>query len=457
VGFDPEALRHRLSRLPAPSGWLIACSGGLDSSVLLYAMAALREHLAGPLRAVHVHHGLQAGADAWEAHVRNTCDTLGIPLEVIRLDLEVPPGESLEAVARSARYRAIAGVLRPGEMLLLAQHRDDQAETLLLQLLRGAGVAGLAGMPRCRRWASGWQARPLLDFSRAALRQWAEQQGLEWIEDPSNADLRFDRNFLRHRVLPLLRQRWPGADKALARSAALLGETRHLLDDCVAGALAGCRAGSGLSVAALRELAVPMRAEVVRAWLRDGGWPLPDQGRLQTIERQLIEGTAGTAPQVAWADVSLRRYRGCLYAVPDPLPAPPSGERAWPAPRPLELGPGQGRLLALPAEQGIPVHCWEEGRVRVRWGESDWRCRPPGRRGHRRARKLYQELGVPAWVRPHVPLVFVDERLVAVGDFTLCDPPPARADEPCYRPSWREAAVWPPTGEADTAWARPHV
>ncbi len=447
MGFDPEALLYRLSRLPAPTGWLIACSGGLDSTVLLHAMAALRDRQVAPLRAVHVHHGLQAGADAWEAHVRNTCDTLGIPLEVIRLDLDVPPGESLEAVARSARYRAIAGVLRPGEMLLLAQHRDDQAETLLLQLLRGAGVAGLAGMPRCRRWASGWQARPLLDFSRAALRQWAEAQGLEWIEDPSNADPRFDRNFLRHRVLPLLRERWPGADKALARSAALLGETRHLLDDCVAEALAGCRTGSGLSVAALRELAVPMRAEVVRAWLRDGGWPLPDQGRLQTIQRQLIEGAAGTAPQVAWAGMSLRRYRECLYAVPDPLPAPPTGERAWPAPMPLELGPGQGRLLALPAERGIPVHWWEAGRVRVRWGVSGWRCCPPGRRGHRSARKLYQELGVPAWVRPHVPLVFVEERLVAVGGFTLCDLPPARAGEPCYRPSWREAAVWPPTRE----------
>ncbi|BAN69331.1 tRNA lysidine(34) synthetase TilS [endosymbiont of unidentified scaly snail isolate Monju] len=449
MGFDPEALLYRLSPLPAPTGWLIAFSGGLDSSVLLHAAAALRERLAGPLRAVHVHHGLQPEADQWAAHCRTVCARLEVPLEVLHLHLEIPAGESPEAAARAARYRAIAGVLRPGEMLLLAQHRDDQAETLLLQLLRGAGVAGLTGMPRCRRWASGWQARPLLDFSRAALRQWAETRGLDWIEDPSNADLRFDRNFLRHRVLPLLRERWPGADKALARSAALLGETRDLLDDCVAGALAGCRAGSGLSVAALRELAVPMRAEVVRAWLRDGGWPLPDQGRLQTIDRQLIESEAGTAPQVAWADVSLRRYRGCLYAVPNPLPAPPTGERVWPAPTPLDLGPGRGRLLALPAARGIPVHCWEAGRVRVRWGESGWRCRPPGRRGHRSARKLYQELGVPAWVRPHVPLIFVDERLVAVGGFSLCELPLARPGEICYRPAWREAVVWPPTGEED--------
>lgn len=442
MGFDPEAL---LSRLPDPTGWLIAFSGGLDSSVLLHATAALRQHLAAPLRAVYVHHGLQPEADQWAVHCRTVCSRLAVPLEVLHLSLEIPAGESPEAAARAARYRAIAGVLRPGEMLLLAQHRDDQAETLLLQLLRGAGPSGLASMPRCRRWANGWQARPLLDFSRAALRQWAEQQGLEWIEDPSNADLRFDRNFLRHRVLPLLRERWPGADKTLARSAALLGETRHLLDDCVAEVLTGCRAARGLSVAALRELAVPMRAEVVRAWLREGGWPLPDRRRLQAIERQLIENEAGSAPQVSWADVSLRRYRGCLYAVPDPLPAPLAGEQVWQAPSSIDLGSGRGRLLALPAARGIPVHCWEAGRVRVRWGESGWRCRPPGRRGHRSARKLYQELGVPAWVRPYVPLIFVDGRLVAVGGFAWCEPPPACLGEICYRPVWREALVWPPT------------
>ncbi len=449
MGFDPAALARVLADLPSPAGWLVACSGGLDSSVLLHALAALRDDRSPPLRAVHVHHGLQPEADAWAAHVRAACEALSVPFEVRHLRLEVPLGASLEAYAREARYAALADCLHPGEMLLLAQHRDDQAETLLLQLLRGAGVSGLAGMPRCRPWASGWQARPLLDFSRAALRCWAEAQGLAWIDDPGNADLRFDRNFLRHRVLPLLREHWPGVDRTLARSAGLLGQTRALLDTCAGTALASCRAGAGLSVTALRGLPAPLRAEVLRAWLREGGHPLPDARRMQVIGDGLIDSDAGVAPQVDWGGVSLRRYRDRLYLLPRPLPAPVAGELAWPAPEPLDLGPGQGRLLALPATRGIPVHCWEQGRVRVCRGVSGWRCRPPGRAGHRSPRKLYQELGVPAWVRPYVPLVFVDERLISVAGMTFCDLPAARPGETLYRPFWRDAAVWPPTGEDD--------
>lgn len=215
MSFGKAGLLSQLQSLPRPSGYLVAYSGGLDSHVLVHALAGLRAELRLPVRALHVHHGLQPQADDWVVHCEAVCRQLEIPLLVEQLDLAPGAGESIEAAARAARYAAIAKHLRRDEMLLTAQHRDDQAETLLLQLLRGAGLEGLSGMPGCRAWQGGWHARPLLDVDREALAVYARDHQLQWIEDPSNLDERFDRNYLRHRVMPLLRARWPSATTTL--------------------------------------------------------------------------------------------------------------------------------------------------------------------------------------------------------------------------------------------------
>jgi len=183
-----------LRRLPIPRRYLIAYSGGLDSTVLLHALASQAPSLAAPLAAVHIHHGLQAPADQWLDHCLAQCAELGIHCEALRVSVARDSGEGLEASARHARYRAIAQVMEEGDMLLTAHHQDDQAETLLLQLLRGSGVAGLAAMAPVKSFARGWHARPLLDFTRAQLQAYGEVQQLRWIDDPSNFDTSLERN-----------------------------------------------------------------------------------------------------------------------------------------------------------------------------------------------------------------------------------------------------------------------
>ena len=263
--------------------WHIALSGGLDSSVLLHLLARLsnREALP-PLSAIHIHHGLQPVADAWPEHCRQVCAALGIPLQVRHV--QVASGASLERAAREARYAALAAELGAGDVLLTAQHRDDQAETLLFRLLRGAGVRGLAGMPSSRRLGRGWLVRPLLDVSRRELEAYAQAEGLNWVEDPSNQDDRMARNYLRNRVMPLLAARWPQAQNNLARSAVHLREAQELLDDLARQDLAAARQDPApfpwlplpsLALAPLVSLSPARQRNAMRHWLAPLT-PLPD-------------------------------------------------------------------------------------------------------------------------------------------------------------------------------------
>ena len=202
--------------------WHVALSGGLDSTVLLHLLVQLRQiHSLPPLAAVHVHHGLQVAADAWPAHCQALCDALSVPLQVFRV--QVQAGASLERAARDARYQAFVAVTQAQEVLLTGQHRDDQAETVLFRLLRGTGVSGLAGMPHQRTLGEGHLCRPLLDVSRAELEVYARAHALTWVEDPSNTQTDFSRNYLRHEVFPALTKRWPQATASMARSAAHCG------------------------------------------------------------------------------------------------------------------------------------------------------------------------------------------------------------------------------------------
>lgn len=452
MGFDEAALSRSLQRLPWPKAYLLAFSGGLDSSVLLHLLARLRSQDSPGLRAIHIHHGLLPHADAWSRHCETVCDALQVPLEVVRLSLQVPPGASIEAFAREARYAALADALGTHEMLLTAQHRDDQAETLMLQLLRGAGIEGLAGMPLLRQWGDGWHARPLLDVGRDELLQWARQQGIEWVEDQSNQDRRFDRNYLRHEVMPLLRQRWPAAGATLARSAQNLASSLSVLREEAAVDLDHCRDGPSVRRTELLLLSSARRALVLRAWCRERGYPAPDRRRLQTIESQLGQEDGSPNWQVDWADVSLRCYRECLYLTPRVLPPLPDADLPWPGGLHLVLPQGCGELTLRTGASGIPAHLWEEGRVSIAWPQPGMRCRVLRREGTRSLKKLCQEWGVPAWIRPFLPLVRVDGQLAAIAGFALCAEFPGKAAEPLLRPEWSGMEGYAPvTGGRDGA------
>ncbi|MDR6671912.1 tRNA lysidine(34) synthetase TilS [Xanthomonas sp. 1678] len=403
---------------PAPAAVLVGVSGGLDSSVLLHALAQQPHYRRAGLRAVHVHHGLHADADAWAAQCAAVCAALAIPLQVLRVQVPRDSGHGLEAAARQARRAAFAQALAAGEWLALAQHRDDQAETFLLRALRASGPDGLAAMQSLRSFAHGMLWRPLLALPRSDLHAYAQRHALRWIDDPSNADPGFDRNFLRLHVLPLLRQRWPHADAALARSAQLCGEAGALLDDGDQAALEALRddPAAPLPLPGLRALPAPRRARVLRRWIAQAGLPpLPAAG-LAAVERSLLHARADASAQFAWHGATLRSWRDALYAERDPLPLPADWQAQWDGHAPLALPDGRRLRLCGAAPLGFDAPLL----VRLRQGGE--RIVLPGRSHSQALKHLLQEHAVPPWQRARLPLLFEGDRLLAAGTDLVAAP-----------------------------------
>jgi tRNA(Ile)-lysidine synthase len=442
---SPTSLLKLLRRHPAPRFW-VAYSGGLDSHVLLHLCARLRGSAGLDFRAVHVHHGLQTQADAWSEHCAKVCEQLGLPHLGLKIDARAKPGESPEEAARRARYAAIKAQMAAGDILLTAQHRDDQAETLLLQLLRGAGLAGLAAMPERAPLEPGFLLRPLLGFSRAELKAYALEQRLDWIEDPSNQDGAYDRNFLRNDIIPRLEQRWPGLKKALARSAGHCAEAQRQLGDLAADL---CRAalnpdGRSLSVARLRGFKEADRRLVLREWMRAQGFRMPSQAVVERILQEALPARQDKTPKVAWREGEVRRYRDGLHLLP-PLPAfDASVALDWDGLAPLRLPGGNGTLSATPgAASGIALEHWRAGLTRVGYRQGGERCRLPGRAGTHELKKLFQEKGVPPWLRERAPLVFIGGELAAVADWWVCEPFAGREGGEAVALAWQLSGLAP--------------
>jgi len=433
-----ERFQQILTRLPRTDHYLVAFSGGLDSSVLLHLMVQLQDRLGARIGAVHVQHGLQQVADSWADHCARVCSDYGIALQQLPLGLSPRSGESVEALAREHRYQALAGVMAPGDLLLTAQHRYDQAETLLLQLLRGSGPAGLAAMPALSRFGPGWLARPLLEVSRAELLTYAEQQGLPWVEDPSNRDLRFDRNYLRHRVMPLLQQRWPAAATTLARSARLSAELQLLTDEFAAEDLKlaqGPWPGT-LSVSLLRSFSSFRRRSLLRHWVRSQGGVMPGSRHLHRIEQECLQSRPDAQPLVHWRGLEVRRYRDGLYLLQSRPPRDGPLVIPWREGSAVQLPAGLGVLLVERAGQGISASAWEKARVEVRFRQGGERCIPAGMSHHRSLKKLFQEWAVPPWLRDDFPLLYLDGQLAAVPGHLYCEPFSAAPGEAAWQVRW---------------------
>ncbi|MBU6198366.1 MAG: tRNA lysidine(34) synthetase TilS [Xanthomonadaceae bacterium] len=307
-------LQDGLARLP--SGALaVAFSGGMDSSVLLHALARLPGARTRGLRAIHVNHGLHADSDRWAAHCRESAAALDVPLHIAAAQVDQGGSTGLEDAARRARFAAFAAALQPGEILALAQHRGDQAETVLLKLLRGAGPQGLGAMRGLRKHGNGYLWRPLLDVSRAMVFEYAQQNGLYWVDDPSNAQTHLSRNFLRHEIIPRLTQHWPHAEAALVHSATWLRAAADYIDAQSAAALAGLRGAEPATLDWRGWLALPdaLRDPVLRSWLRECGLDEPAHFHVAELERQLLAAQDRT-PCVAFEGTELRRLRDRLCA-----------------------------------------------------------------------------------------------------------------------------------------------
>ncbi len=391
---------------------LVGYSGGLDSTVLLHWLAGQPELRASGLRAIHTHHGLQPDADAWAAHCQRSCEARGIDLIVERVRVEAT-GLGREGAARAARHAAFARVLGGDEVLTLAHHRDDQAETFLLRALRGSSVDGLAAMRPWRAYARGWLWRPLLETSRDALRDYAGTHGLSWIEDPSNSDASLDRNFLRTQVMPLLRTRWPHAGAAFARSATLSAEASDLLAAEDETAIASARNHEGtLSVETLHAMPAARRARVLRRWIVQRGLPPLSANGVASIERDLLGASTDGEACFEWAGACIQHWRGRLHAQLLPLALPADWSRAWDGSDTLQLPTGATLELIGAARFDTPL------RVHARQGGE--RIMLPGRAHHHALKHVLQEQDIPPSRRVGMPLLSdLDGVLHAAGDCIL--------------------------------------
>ncbi|MFJ2981327.1 MULTISPECIES: tRNA lysidine(34) synthetase TilS [unclassified Pseudomonas] len=396
--------------LTAPA-WHIAFSGGLDSTVLLHLLADhAHSHATPPLHAIHIHHGLQPAADGWPAHCKAVCQRLGIPLTVIHV--QIVPGASLEQAARDARYAAFKNVLGPGDVLFTGQHRDDQAETVLFRLLRGAGLRGLSAMPAQRPLGQGKLVRPLLAVSRSQLRTYAQGHGLSWIEDPSNSDTAFTRNFLRAEVLPLLQQRWPQASQNLARSAEHLGEALGLLEELAHADLAEAGEGApvawagldSLGLASLTALSPARQRNALQYWL-SLRTRLPDS-RHWAGWADLRDAAGDAQPVWHLTDGKLERSHGRIWWLSGDWLQPVAGALCWAQP---------GSTLSLPGNGSVRLRGAAQGDVRIAYRQGGEVLDVPGR-GKRDLKRLLNELQVPHFVRPRLPLLYAGERLLAVAN-----------------------------------------
>ncbi|MBX9912298.1 MAG: tRNA lysidine(34) synthetase TilS [Pseudomonadaceae bacterium] len=411
MSLDAQLLLALSAWRNAP-GWTVAFSGGLDSTVLLHLLAGLaRREPLPPLRAMHIQHGLQVAAEAWPAHCQQVCDELGVPL--LQREVQVLPGASLEQAARDARYASFVELLGADEVLLTAQHRDDQAETLLFRLLRGAGARGLAAMPASRPLGAGQLVRPLLAVSRAQLEAYASEHGLAWVEDPSNRDERFSRNFLRQQVLPLLTQRWSQALASMARSAAHLSEVQSLLDELAQADLAAIERDSrfaelplpSLALAPLLGLSAARQRNLLRYWLAPLT-PLPDSDHWAGWT-SLASAAVDAAPIWRLASGELHRADGRLWWLSGVyLQALPAIALPLSADNTLIL-PGNGQVCLRGA---VPA-----GVFQVRYRQGSEQLHLP-QRGRRDLKRLFNEAGVPGFLRSRWPLLYQGEQLLAVAN-----------------------------------------
>ncbi|UJF18886.1 tRNA lysidine(34) synthetase TilS [Vibrio sp. SS-MA-C1-2] len=412
----------------------IAFSGGVDSRVLLrnVSLWAKENDCLDRVNAVYIHHGLSVNSEIWAEKCQLWAEDEGIICYVERVDVSQDKGVSVEQEARNARYQALTPYVKPGGILVTGQHADDQVETFILALKRGSGPAGLASMPYQLSFAEGQIIRPLLTYSRQEIEVYAQQHRLQWVEDESNQDNKYDRNFLRNTLIPQFVDRWPGWKKAVNRTAKLCGEQEHLLNELTADKLQQAIFKDGsLQIDSLVRLSDALSRRLVRDWIKqkkqleNSNITLPSEAQLQQIFHSVIDAKPDANPQVCWGDIQVRRYQNRLYIVENL----PSIEDLvidiqldkWVR---LPENLGEIRLQHRPFGDGnlrLPIELNEETQtalspITIRFNGSGIAIKPVGRQGKRKLKKLYQEYGVPSWLRKRTPLLFYGENLVSVAD-----------------------------------------
>ncbi len=420
--FELHSLLQQARVWPPGTDWFVAFSGGLDSTVLLKVMVEVRAAQGGELTAVHIHHGLSPQADAWAEHCSAIAARLKIPCQIVRVVARAEAGESPEAKARDARYLALSKQLSKNSVLVTAHHQDDQAETVLLQLLRGAGPSGLAAMPRLSVFPPGQLWRPLLEFTRADLYAQAHIWGLSWIEDHSNADTRFDRNYLRQQVTPLLSARWKAWSHTLARSARLCAQTNELAQRYVEALIPDWQEVllHGLPLSKIRDKDSLTQAALLRFWLILQDLAVPSEVQMRELINQMCHARISASPMLRWPGTVVRRYRERIYAFSTqkslPCACPP--ETHWnPVKQPsypfgdyvVKTSPTLGAGIAVRvASHGLTLGVRQPGAQCLLYNGK-----------HQSLKVLFQTLAIPPWRRENLPLVKLDSWVIAIPGYWI--------------------------------------
>ncbi|NOH34012.1 tRNA lysidine(34) synthetase TilS [Vibrio chagasii] len=412
--FDQSAIK--------PQRLVVAFSGGVDSRVLLELAAQYAKTHGIDCQAIHVHHGLSDNADQWAEQCQVWCDDLSVPLAVDRVSLDVHSGESIEKLARDARYNAFKSHLRRGDVLVTGQHVDDQVETFLLALKRGSGPKGLSSMAKVMPFSGAYIVRPMLSVTRAEIEAFASCMGLTWVEDESNQDVRFDRNFIRHQVTPVLTERWPSFRESVSRSAQLCAEQEMLLDELLASHLQRALGDDqSLSVEVLSAHSTLLRARLLRMWLGNCQQAMPSQKQLQLIWEEVACAQRDANPKLVLNDVEVRRFNQKLYLVRETKDLSGwQGEIAVGGRLVLPDGLGHVSLQAGGAESepGRRVQTFslpdQNTVLRVTFNPEGLSAHPVGRGHSRKLKKLFQEYQVPSWLRRRTPILMDGDRVIAV-------------------------------------------
>ncbi len=416
-----------------PNNIYIAYSGGVDSHVLLH-LISLNSELKQKVTAVYVDHGLQLESDAWAEHCRVVAFTLGVNYQAIKVKVGEPRRKSLEELARDARYQALKLLLGQNDVVLLAQHREDQMETVLLQLFRGAGVQGLSGMPAKISFGKGYMCRPLLDISKQDINDYAVINKLSWIEDPSNESDDFDRNFLRNQIIPKLKQKYPALDTTVARSARHCANASIQLEELAISLYEQIADKSNqiLDILQLLQLNKYKQTLLIRYWFKVNQLRMPAKKIVDNIINEVVNASESKNPEIKGQGYFIRRYKNKLFCLQADNSKQSLAEQHWPAnERQIELTDGSN-IFIVDSVQGIPQSRWKSAEVVVKFRKGAEKIRLPGRKGHHTLKNLYQEKGIPPWQRNMIPLIYLDDQLAAVANLWVSTEYFSINKEACY-------------------------
>jgi tRNA(Ile)-lysidine synthase len=416
VPLSFKIIESALARFEPLQRIYIAYSGGIDSHVLLHLAASIN-HFREKITAVYVHHGLQPEAQAWARHCANTAEDLGVAFILLRVNAFPSKGESPEEAARNARYSALKDLIGVNDVLMVAQHLEDQLETVMLQLLRGSGLKGLSGMPEAAAFGRGFMLRPLLNTAKQAINEYAEIHHLKWVDDPSNQSCDYDRNFLRNEVLPLLKQRWPACPVTVARAAGHCAQAAVLVSELAGDIFNQIHNPDDdtLSISRLRAFNNARQQLVIRQWFLLKGLKMPAQAFVLLLLSQVAGAGGNGYPALSSQGCRIRRYRDKLYFL---KPSEPEKQRdiVWPVEQTTIRTGNHQTLSWAVSSAGIPFEQWLHSTIVIKFRSGGEKISLPGRMGHHSLKNLYQEAGIPPWERETMPLIYLDGQLAAIGD-----------------------------------------